>query len=135
MESVFKGFSTASLAHHMKPILQWTENWEIGIDIPRESQISRQILDHFVEFWNDEEIEKKSKSTLNRYRAALMSLGGYIVEQSISEEGMEKSVKELLLMSIDDEGGPLLFQDEETWQNELDMVCRKLHKYYARKKC
>ena len=119
----------------MKPILQWTEDWEIGIDIPRESQISRQVLDHFVEFWNDEEIENKSKSTLNRYRAALMSLGSYIVEQSISEEGMGKSVKELLLMSIDDEGGPLLFQDEETWQNELDMVCRKLHKYYAHKKC
>ena len=42
----------------MKPILQWTDDWEIGIDIPRESQISRQVLDHFVEFWNDEEIEK-----------------------------------------------------------------------------
>lgn len=119
----------------MKPILQWTEDWEIGIDIPKENEISQQVLDLFVEFWSDEKIEEKSKSTLNRYRAALMSLGGYIVEQSIIEDGVIKSAKELLLMSINDEGGPLLFQDEETWQNELDMVCRKLHKYYARKKC
>lgn len=119
----------------MKPILQWTEDWEIGIDIPKESEISRQLLDLFIEFWADEGFEEKSKSTMNRYRAALISLGSYIVEQSISEEGVEKTAKELLLMSIDDEGGPLLFQDEEAWQNELDMVCRKLHKYYAHKKC
>ncbi len=119
----------------MKPILQWTEDWEIGIDISKESEISQQVLDLFVEFWNDEGIEAKSKSTLNRYRAALISLGSYIVEQSISEEGMGKTAKELLLMSIGDEGGPFLFQDEETWQNEFDMVCRKLHKYYIHKKC
>ncbi len=118
----------------MKPILQWTEDWEIGIDIPRESEISRQVLELFVEFWSDEGIEEKSKSTLNRYRAALISLGSYVVEQSTSEELMGKTAKELLLMSIDDEGGPFLFQDEETWQNEFDMVCRKLHKYYVRKK-
>lgn len=118
----------------MKPTIQWTEDWEIGIDVPRESEISQRVLDLFVEFWSDEEIEEKSKSTLNRYRAALMSLGGYIVEQSITDDGEKKSAKEILLMSIDDEGGPLLFQDEETWQNELDMVCRKLHKYFACKK-
>jgi len=119
----------------MKPILQWTEDWEIGIDIPKESDISKQVLDLCVEFWSDAEIEEKPKSTLNRYRADLMSLGSYIVEQPISEDGVRKSAKELLLMSIDEEGGPLLFQDEETWQNELDMVCRKLHKYCARKQC
>ncbi len=118
----------------MKPVLQWTEDWGIGINIPNESEISRHVLDLFVEFLNDEGIEAKSKSTLNRYRAALISLGGYIVEQSISEEGMGKTAKELVLMSIDDEGGPLLFQDEETWQNELDMVCRKFHRYYAHRK-
>ena len=122
------------LAYMMKPIQQWTEDWEIGIDIPRESEISGQVLELFVEFWSDEGIEEKSKSTLNRYRAALISLGSYVVEQSISEELMGKAAKELLLMSIDDEGGPFLLQDEETWQNELDMVCRKLHKYYVRKK-
>ena len=119
----------------MKPILQWTEDWGIGIDISKESEMSLQVLHLFVEFWDDQGIEGKSKSTLNRYRAALMSLGSYIVEQSISEEGIGKTAKELLLISIDDEGGPFLFQDEETWQNEFDMVCRKLHKYYARKKC
>lgn len=119
----------------MKPTLEWTEDWCLGIDIPKESQISRCILDLFVDFWNGEGIGQKSKSTLNRYKAALISLGSYIVEQSISEEGNGKSAKELLLMSIDNEGGPLLFQDEDSWQNELDMVCRKLHKYYGDKKC
>ncbi|MFT5083330.1 MAG: hypothetical protein ACI9Y1_001372 [Lentisphaeria bacterium] len=124
-----------ALAHNMKPTIHWTEDWEIGIDIRRESEISKQVLDLFVEFWSDEGIKEKSKSTLNRYRAALTSLGSYVVEQSTSEEGSGKTAKELLLNSIDEEGGPFLFQDEKTWQNDFDMVCRKLHKYYARKKC
>ena len=59
----------------MKPILQWTEDWEIGIDIPKESDISKQVLDLFVEFWSDAEIEEKPKSTLNRYRADLIIIG------------------------------------------------------------
>ena len=132
--TTFRRLSRA-LAHNMKPTIQWTEDWEVGIDIPKESEMAQQILDLFVEFWDDERIEEKSKSTLNRYRSALMSLGGYVVEQSISEDDKEKNAKELLLACIDDEGGPFLFQDEETWQNEFDMVCRKLHKYYTHKKC
>jgi len=119
----------------MKPILQWTEDWEIGIDLPKDSEIVRQTLDLFTEFWSDESINEKSKSTLNRYRAALISLGSYVVEQSTYEKGMGKTAKELILMSIDEDGGPFLFKDEENWQSELDMVCRKLHKYYAHKKC
>ncbi|MFT5134364.1 MAG: hypothetical protein ACI9VI_002647 [Candidatus Azotimanducaceae bacterium] len=69
----------------MKPILQWTEDWEIDADISKESEISLKFLDLFIDFWNDEGIEEKSKSTLNRYRATLISLGSYIVEQSVSE--------------------------------------------------
>jgi hypothetical protein len=120
---------------HMKPIVQWTEDWEIGVDISRENEISLSTLELFIDFWDEEAIAEKSKSTLNRYRAALQSLGGYIVEQSVSEEGTESTAKELLLECIDGEGGPLLFQGEETWQNELDMVCRKIYRYYAQRKC
>jgi hypothetical protein len=86
----------------MKPTIEWTEGWEIGIDISRENKISLNILDLFVDFWEQESISEKSKSTLNRYRAALQSLGGYVVEQSVSEEGIGSSAQELLLDCIDD---------------------------------
>ena len=119
----------------MKPTIKWTENWGVGLDISTEREISLGTLELFVDFWDDEAIEKKSKSTLNRYRTALQSLGGYIVEQSVSEEGTGSTAKELLLGCIDSEGGPLLFQDEEIWQNELDRVCRKLYRYYSHRKC
>ena len=119
----------------MKPTIEWTEDWKIGLDVSTESEISIQTLRLFIDFWEAEKITKKSRSTLNRYRAALQSLGGYIVEQSVSEEGAGSTAKELLLGCIDSEGGPFLFQDEELWQNELDMVCRKLYRYYAQEKC
>jgi hypothetical protein len=34
---------------------------------------------------------------------------------------------------IDTGEGPLIYHDNETWQKELDAVCRKLHKYMASK--
>ena len=48
----------------MKPILQWTEDWEIGIDIPRESEISRQVLELFVEFWSDEGMSSATSASV-----------------------------------------------------------------------
>ena len=117
----------------MKPAIEWAEDWEIGVNQARETEVTLGVLEMFVDFWVEESIGDKSKSTVNRYRAALQSLGSYIVEQSISEEGLDLKIEELILGCIDEEGGPFLFQDEETWQSELDMVCRKLHKYFRRK--
>ena len=118
----------------MKPTIEWTEDWDLGIDISSENEISQNVLDVFVDFWNEAGIDSKSKSTMQRYRSALQSLGGYIVEESLSLENSKLSAYDLLVKYIEKEGGPLLFIDEETWQNELDMVCRKLYKY-TQKKC
>ncbi|MBC2712027.1 MAG: hypothetical protein HGJ94_13900 [Desulfosarcina sp.] len=55
--------------------------------------------------------------------------GGYLVEQAISEEYRSMPIRELLFTHIDENEGPLIHQDNGTWQAEIDMVCRKLYKY------
>ncbi len=54
--------------------------------------------------------------------------GNYLVEEAISEDGLGMTTNELLAEHIDAEGGPLIHPHEQTWQEEIDMVCRKLHK-------
>ncbi|HDQ40506.1 MAG TPA: hypothetical protein ENN39_05685 [Desulfonatronum sp.] len=71
---------------------------------------------------------RTAKTTRNRNSGALHALGGYLVEEAISEDGLDMTTNELLAEHIDTEGGPIIHLHEQTWQDEIDMVCRKLHK-------
>jgi hypothetical protein len=113
----------------MKPNRKWIKDWEIGIDESRENDISAKLLVHFENFWIDQKIDDKSKSTKNRYSGALHSLGGYIVEQSLEDEDKHKTAEELLFEYIGPYDGPLIHHDNEDSQNEIDMVSRKFYKY------
>ena len=95
----------------------------------RESQISTDLLDYFLDFWAVEKLDKKSKTTVNRYLTSLHALGGYLVEQAISDEDSEKTAYELLSEYISPDEGPLVDHENENWQDEFDMVCRKIYKY------
>ena len=118
----------------MKPLVDSTKDWQVGIDKAREEEITLELLNIFSKFWNEASIDSKSKSTINRYRTALQSEGGYIVEKSVTDNGgINLTAKELLSESINEDEGPLVFHDNEVWQNELDMVCRKLHKYLQKR--
>ncbi len=117
----------------MSPKLDWIENWRVGIDLPVENRISQELLDLFNDFWISSSLEEKSKKTKSRYSSALHALGGYIVKQAVSEEYDGKNGIELLFDSINKYEGPLIYHDEESWQDELDMVCRKLFKYFNKK--
>jgi len=117
----------------MKPNSKWIDDWRIGEEPSRESQIANALLEVFVDFWDSNALGDKSKTTMNRYSVALHALGGYLVEQSISEGGLDKTIDELLSEYVGPYDGPLICHDNEVWQEEIDMVCRKLHKHLKRK--
>lgn len=116
----------------MKPENKWIDDWNIGIVPSREHDISVKLLNYFENFWNDQNLENKSKSTRNRYSSALHALGGYLVEQAISAGSINKTADELLSDCVGSDEGPLIHQDNEDWQDELDMVCRKFYKFISR---
>ncbi len=111
-----------------KPDQTWVSAWEIGEHPERERKISAELVDCFLAFWDAQELDGKAKTTRNRYSDALHALGGYLVEEAISEDGLPMTTNELLAEHIDFAGGPLIHHDEEAWQDEIDMVCRKLYK-------
>ncbi len=91
--------------------------------------ISKELLECFRTFWDAQELDGKTKTTRNRYSDALHALGGYLVQEAISEDGLPMTTNELLAEHIDFAGGPLIHHDEEAWQDEIDMVCRKFYKH------
>lgn len=113
----------------MIPNSKWTKDWQIGEDPSREKKVSDDLIRLFIDFWKCQGLDKKSKTTKNRYSGSLHSIGGYLVEQAISDDGVDKTTQELLSEHIGPFEGPLICHDNETWQNEIDMVSRKLHKY------
>lgn len=116
----------------MKPDRTWITAWGSGEAPAREREISRELLRIFIAFWEAQGLSQKSKTTKYRYSGALHSLGGYLVEQATGDDGRNKTAHELLAESVGPDDGPLICHDNETWQREIDMVCRRLHRYLRR---
>jgi len=90
----------------MKPNIKWVDDWRIGMKPSREKEVSIDLINFFIDFWVKEKMGKKSKTTMNRYSNALHAIGGYLVEQAISDENSEKTVYELLSQDISPYEGP-----------------------------
>ena len=84
---------SSALAPHiqMKPNSKWIEEWQIGEKPSIEKEIAKDLLHIFVDFWDKQNLDKKSKTTRNRYSSSLHALGGYLVEHAISEDDTDKS--------------------------------------------
>ena len=113
----------------MKPERKWIDDWLIGLAPARERKVSNGFISLFADFWKKQALDGKAKTTRNRYSAALHAIGGYLVEQAISEDGKNKTCYELVAEHIGPYDGPFIHHDNELWQDEVDMVSRKLYKY------
>lgn len=114
----------------MKPENKWIDDWRIDENPSREHEIAVALLEIFMGFWDSRKLDEKSKSTKQRYANGLHALGGFLVENAVlSEKDFARTAEELLFEYLDPYEGPLVFLDNEAWQEELDMVCRKLYKY------
>ena len=121
---------TGTLAEKaMKPTNNWLADWIYGEKPRHEEKTAEELIKIFEDFWDWAKLESKSKTTKQRYSAALHALVGYLVEEAGNGFRANKGIREFLEEFIDSEGGPLIYHHDELWQNELDAVCRKLYKY------
>ena len=108
------------------------KDWECGINHQRETKLAQELIFLFNDFLKSIKIATKSKSTRLRYKNSLHALGGHIIGNSISDNDKENALT-LLFKSITPYDGPLIYTDNEKWQKEIDLVCRKLFKYLDQK--
>jgi len=112
----------------MKPKESWIEDWRYGTAPEKERVISEELLGIFQQFWLWADLDRKSKSTRQRYSDALHALGGWAVEKA-GDESSAIDAHQILVNATSGGDGPLIHLDREQWQRELDTVCRKLYKF------
>lgn len=124
--------SILDLATQMKslsPNSSWLNDWTTDDSDKHSHHLADELVTIFLKFWDTLCLSSKSKTTQYRYSSALHALGGHLVHIAPIQETKVDSTRLFLLENISREGGPLIFYREETWQNELDTVCKKLHKH------
>jgi hypothetical protein len=106
----------------MRPDDSWIEQWSVGHSPAKEDEASRELLRIFRKFWTAEELDRKSKSTRSRYAGSLHALGSQLVEK-VGYTDLEVPIGDHL------GEGPLIWQENEAWQRELDATCGKLERF------
>ncbi len=114
----------------MKHTNKWESDWKSGVE---ELYLSRKLLPIFESYLVSLAEKGMSKTTMNRHSSACHALGGYIVDDVYHYQrnsfSKDATGKEILLHFIDTLGGPLIHHNDETWQRELDSMCKKLNTY------
>ncbi len=114
------------------PNYNWAEYWRIGLKPNEEKSLSLEIIKIYKEFWKQQSLSSKSKTTRRRYSNGLAAIGSHIIDQLFNmypeKYDQNKSASDVLLDFIDKYEGPLIYETENE-QYEIDLVGRKLYKF------
>ena len=110
----------------------WAEYWRIGLKPNEEKSLSLEIIKIYKEFWKQQSLSSKSKTTRRRYSNGLAAIGSHIIDQLFNmnpeKYDQNKSASDVLLDFVDKYEGPLIYETENE-QREIDLVSRKLYKF------
>lgn len=110
----------------------WAEFWLIGLRPNEEKSLSLEIIKIYKEFWKQQSLSSKSKTTKRRYSNGLAAIGSHIIDKLFNhypeEYDKNKSASDVLLDFVDKYEGPLIYETEEE-QREIDLVSKKLYKF------
>ena len=114
------------------PNYNWAEYWRIGLKPNEEKSLSLEIIKIYKEFWKQQSLSSKSKTTRRRYSNGLAAIGSHIIDQLFNmypeKYDQNKSASDVLLDFVDKYEGPLIYETENE-QREIDLVSRKLYKF------
>ncbi len=116
------------------PNYNWAEYWRIGLKPNEEKSLSLEIIKIYKEFWKQQSLSSKSKTTRRRYSNGLAAIGSHIIAQLFNiypeKYHRNKSASDVLLDFVDKYEGPLIYETENE-QREIDLVSRKLYKFIS----
>ena len=110
----------------------WAEYWRIGLKPSEEKSLSLEIIKIYKEFWKQQSLSSKSKTTRRRYANGLAAIGSHIIDQLFNiypeKYDQNKLASDVLLDFVDKYEGSLIYETENE-QREIDLVSRKLYKF------
>jgi hypothetical protein len=122
---------TADIERYCRGLNDWPRSW-MGLEkdvAPGEKLVGcfRPFLEHLVRS------AELSPKTIQKHVDHLWVLGGEIIRDLHEDPSLrKKTIEQVLLNVIDDEGGPLIYGvSSEQQQRSFDSTCRKLHRFLA----
>src|SRR4249919_663543 len=107
---------------------QWPASWAYE---PRDIPYGLRIVESFKPFLREMLARSLSRKTLRLHRDNIWVLGGEVIRRVQMDSGLRRrSIEQVVLDLIGDDGGPLLSHGEsEAEQRSFDATCRKLFRY------
>ncbi len=109
-----------------------TSEWYAGINHSAEEAFIEELNEIFSDFLDEIEIDSKTARIQSRYLDSLNSFGEYLVAEAFSGNYIHGNVSSLLILDsyVDQDEVPWIYVDDEAWQEDFDVVCRKFYKFY-----
>lgn len=108
----------------------WEKNWHIA---DGDEQLAKELLPVFEKYLASLQKKGVSKSTMNRHKNACHAIGGYIINQVFKYEWDELEEpwngEEIIFQYVYGFAGPLIYEDNEALQKEVDATSRKLYNF------
>lgn len=122
--------SSLDVSSYVPDLDEWPDSWMIDQPDRATGKAIVTVLTPFIEHLINQGLTKR---TIKRHIDSLWALGGEIITSINWDESLrEQHAKDLVMNSIDDEGGPILHNpvDPED-QKTFDSTCRKLYKFLS----
>ena len=107
---------------------QWPASWAYE---PRDIPYGLRIVESCKPFLREMLARSLSRKTLRLHRDNIWVLGGEVIRRVQMDSGLRRrSIEQVVLDLIGDDGGPLLSHGEsEAEQRSFDATCRKLFRF------
>ncbi len=108
----------------------WEKDWHI---VDGDEELSTELIPLFEVYLTALKKKGSSKSTMNRHKNSCHAIGGYIIDQVFEYEWDNLEIpwdgEEILFKYVFGFDGPLIYQDNETLQKQIDTTSRKLYNF------
>lgn len=112
----------------------WEKDWHI---VDGDDLLAKELIPVFEKYLTALQKKGASRSTMNRHKNACHAIGGYIINQVFKYEWDDLedpwNGEEILFRCVYGFNGPLIFQDNETLQKEVDATSRKLYNFILKR--
>jgi len=108
----------------------WEKDWHI---VDGDKELSMKLIPWFELYLTALKEKGSSKSTMNRHINACHAIGGHIIDNVFKYEWDSLEIpwdgEEILFKYVFGFDGPLIYQDSETLQKQIDTTSRKLYNF------
>jgi hypothetical protein len=120
------------LEHYSRDLNGWPRSW-MGLE--KDLPPGEQLIAEFRPFLEYVAASGLSPTTIQKHVDNVWALGGEFIRELHNDPSLRKKPVDLVLRSMIEHGGPLLYHGGEDQQRSFDSTCRKLRRFLTETAC